>query len=139
MILKENYQMLTIWLEYVWILFAERLGLLCVTVVLSFASLTKTGCNVNTPDPDENRKSLQNIINAPRFLWTSIPFHFFIVLFRVSCLAYFCAVYSYWTTFIIFGTILINMVLLYFASGSSPTITVLLGSNFYELYQCKQL
>ena len=107
-------------------LFTERLAILCLTTLISFASLTKTGCNVNKPDPDENRKAPQIVTSSIRFLLTSVPFHFFMTLFRVSCLAYFFAFYWKWTFLIIGVTILINVGILW-SCKCSPTITVLLG------------
>ena len=122
-------------------LFTERLAILCLTTLISFASLTKTGCNVNKPDPDENRKAPQIVTSSIRFLLTSVPFHFFMTLFRVSCLAYFFAFYWKWTFLIIGVTILINVGILW-SCKCSPTITVLLGKvhtqrffNFQKKYQ----
>ena len=102
------------------------MAILCLTTLISFASLTKTGCNVNKPDPDENRKAPQIVTSSIRFLLTSVPFHFFMTLFRVSCLAYFFAFYWKWTFLIIGVTILINVGILW-SCKCSPTITVLLG------------
>ena len=96
------------------IYFSGRLAILCITIALSFISLTKTGYNVNVPDPEEQRKSPQNTKNVKRFWLTSIPFHFVCVLFRVGCLAYFCANLSYWTTVIILFTMLVNMLILHY-------------------------
>ena len=104
-----------------------RLAILCITILLSFISLAKTGYNVNVPDPDENRKSKQTPSNVKRFWLTSLPFHFVCALFRVSCLAYFLANLSTWTTLIIIFTIIINMLILYFDAKASPTVTILLG------------
>ena len=83
---------------------------------------------MNKPDPDENRKAPQIVSSSFRFLLTSVPFHFFMTLFRVSCLAYFFAFYSYWTFLIIGVTILINIGIL-LSCKCSPTITVLLGKE----------
>ena len=102
------------------------MAILCLTTLISFASLTKTGCNVNKPDPDENRKAPQIVTSSIHFLLTSVPFHFFMTLFRVSCLAYFFAFYWKWTFLIIGVTILINVGILW-SCKCSPTITVLLG------------
>ena len=117
------------------------MAILCLTTLISFASLTKTGCNVNKPDPDENRKAPQIVTSSIRFLLTSVPFHFFMTLFRVSCLAYFFAFYWKWTFLIIGVTILINVGILW-SCKCSPTITVLLGKvhtqrffNFQKKYQ----
>ena len=105
------------------------MAILCLTTLISFASLTKTGCNVNKPDPDKNRKAPQIVTSSIRFLLTSVPFHFFMTLFRVSCLAYFFAFYWKWTFLIIGVTILINVGILW-SCKCSPTITVLLGKVY---------
>ena len=113
---------------------------MCITVILSFFSLAKTGYNVNVPDPDENRKSQQNKENVTRFWATSLPFHFVCVLFRVSSLAYFCANLSYWTVAIVLFTMVINILILHYDAKATPTITILLGTvsvfmpNGYLLY-----
>lgn len=118
----------------------ERLAILCITVALSFLSLTKTGFNVNVPDPDENRKNKQYPQNVPRFWLTSIPFHFVCVLFRVTCLAYFFANLSHWTFAIIAFTFIINMLILHYDAQATPTMTIVLGlvsifmPNGYLLY-----
>jgi len=119
---------------------AGRLAILCITVALSFISLTKTGYNVNVPDPDEQRKSPQNTKNVKRFWLTSIPFHFITVLFRVGCLAYFCANLSNWAAVIILFTMMVNMLILHYDARASPMMTILLGTvsvflpNGYLLY-----
>jgi hypothetical protein len=120
--------------------FSERLAILCITVLLSFISLAKTGYNVNLPDPDKRRKSPQFRENVKRFWLTSLPFQFICALFRVSCLAYFCATLSYWTTLITLAIIALNMAIFNFGAKSSPAMTVLLGTvsvfmpNGYLLY-----
>lgn len=109
-------------------------------MALSFISLTKTGFNVNVPDPDPNRRDKQYAQNVPRFWMTSIPFHFVCVLFRVTCLSYFFANLSLWTILIIGFTIIINMLILHYDAKATPTMTILLGlvsvfmPNGYLLY-----
>ena len=69
---------------------------LALSATISFLSLTKTGFNVNVPDPDEKRRSPQNPENAKFFPLTSLLFHFVCVLFRVGSLAYFFATVRGW-------------------------------------------
>ena len=107
--------------------FLGRLAILCITIILSFVSLAKTGYNVNVPDPDEKRKSQQNPQNVKRFWSTSLPFHFICVLFRVSCLAYFFAALSTWTVLIIVLTMIINFLILHYDAKVIPTMTLVLG------------
>lgn len=118
----------------------ERLAILCITILLSFVSLAKTGYAVNVPDPDERRKARQVVSENSHFWITSIPFHFICVLFRVLSLAYFCANLSNWTFLIVFGTFAVNFAILHFAAESGIVISVLLSlvsvfvPNGYLLY-----
>ena len=105
----------------------ERLGILVLSIVLSLASLVKTGVNVNQPDPDANRVSPQNVEQAPRFIWTSILFHLFCILFRLSCMSFFFATLRHYTVVILIITITINLVLLYLNSKSNYVVIILLG------------
>ena len=74
-------------------LFSVRVIVLVASVIFSFFSLSKTGFNVNCPDPDAKRQSQQYPGNSRFFSITSFVFHVICVLFRVSCLAYFFAIF----------------------------------------------
>ncbi|TRY70957.1 hypothetical protein TCAL_05281 [Tigriopus californicus] len=116
-----------------------RILTLTFSIVLSFISLSKTGFNVNVPDEDPKRTSIQYKKNAKFFPLTSIVFHAVCVLFRVTCLSYFFATIRVWTILLIAVTILTNY-LLFLKCGGSQTISILLGMvsvfmpNGYLLY-----
>ena len=106
---------------------------------MSFISLTKTGFNVNVPDPDPDR-SVPQYKESARFFWlTSILHHFVVTLFRVSCLAYFFACIEYYTIIVICFVIGVNAFLLH-KNGASNTVSIILGTisvfmpNGYLLY-----
>lgn len=116
-----------------------RILTLTFSIVLSFISLSKTGFNVNVPDEDSKRTSIQYKKNAKFFPLTSFVFHAVCVLFRVTCLAYFFATIRFWTILLIVVTIVTNY-LLFLKCGGSQTISILLGMvsvfmpNGYLLY-----
>ena len=105
----------------------DRITVLAFSILFSLLSLIKTSVNVNRPDPDERRTSPQYNDHPTRFVLTSVVFHFFCVLFRLCSIAYFFATIREYTTIILFGTLIINVVLLYINSESNYVVIVLLG------------
>ena len=109
------------------IILSDRITILAFSIFFSLASLVKTSVNVNRPDPDPKRTSPQNNSHPLRFVLTSLVFYLFCVLFRLCSIAYFFATIRQYTTIILFGTLIINMVVLYLNSESNYVVMILLG------------
>jgi len=118
---------------------AERLAILCFSVLCSFLSLVKTAYQVNVPDPDPRRKAKQNKKNAPYFRVSLFFFKFFTVLFRILSLSFFLVYLRGWTMLLIATAFISNVVIL-FCVEASITIVIILAAisifvpNGYLLY-----
>jgi len=118
---------------------AERLAILCFSVLCSFLSLVKTAYQVNVPDCDPRRKDKQNKKNAPYFRVSLFFFKFFTVLFRILSLSFFFVYLRQWTILLIVTAFISNVVIL-FCVEATITIVIILGAisifvpNGYLLY-----
>ena len=128
---------------------AERLAILCFSVLISFISLVKTAVNVNVPDPDERRQAKQYKQNVPSikmccvkvssFKISLIVFTFFCVLFRLLSLSVFLVYLRAWTLILILTAFLSNIIVLG-CIGTSISLIIVLGAisifvpNGYLLY-----
>ena len=112
---------------YINLFILDRIEILAFSIILSLASLIKTSVNVNRPDPDVKRTSPQNNNSPITFVLTSVLFHFFCVLFRLSAITFFFATIREYSTIVLVLTLAINVVLLYLNSESNYVVIVLLG------------
>merc|ERR1719270_210725 len=114
---------------------AERLAILCFSVLISFISLVKTAVNVNVPDPDERRQAKQYKQNVPSikmccvkissFKISLIVFTFLCVLFRLLSLSVFLVYLRAWTLILILTAFLSNIIVLGCIETSISLIIVL--------------
>jgi len=128
---------------------AERLAILCFSILVSFISLTKTAVNVNIPDPDPRRQAKQYKHNVPyckcccckvsSFKISLSFFTFFCVIFRLLSLAVFLVYLRGYTMILIVTAFLSNVAVLAYV-GTSISIIIILGAisifvpNGYLLY-----
>jgi len=118
---------------------AERLAILCFSVLCSFMSLVKTAYQVNVPDPDPRRQEKQNKKNAPCFRVTLFFHKLTCILFRILGLSFFCVYLKTWTLLLI-ATAFVGNVITLMCIGASATIVIILGAisifvpNGYLLY-----
>jgi len=128
---------------------AERLAILCFSILVSFISLTKTAVNVNIPDPDPRRQAKQYKHNVPywkcccckvsSFKISLSFFTFFCVIFRLLSLAVFLVYLRGYTMILVVTAFLSNVAVLAYV-GTSISIIIILGAisifvpNGYLLY-----
>ena len=107
----------------------ERILVLLLSIVLSLSSLTKTAVNVNKPDVDEKRSSIQTPpAKSYKFFLTSVLFNGFCVIFRLSAAAYLYATIRAWANIILVAAFVANAVLLGAIATSKVTLIILFSA-----------
>lgn len=107
----------------------ERILVLLLSIALSLTSLTKTAVNVNKPDVDEKRSSIQTPPDKSyKFAVTSILFNAFCVIFRLSAAAYLYATVRAWANIVLVAAFVANAALLAAIATSKVTLIILFSA-----------